>query len=220
MRTTTRITITGLALLAAVGLAGCAGSNNAAEPTATKTVTTTPQPSPSDTPSATATPSTPATTGTGGSGTGSGSGTGTGAVAACTTANLTGSFSNDGGGAAGSVYMGLVLTNKGAACTIQGWPGVSFVGKGNGTQIGAAASFDRSTSHATVTLATGQSATATLRVVQAGNVPSEDCGLVPAQGFRVYPPGQKASLYIAQAGSACSKTGSNAHLLSVGAFHK
>lgn len=214
MRTTTRITIAALAAFSLVGLVGCSNGSSSADPTATETVTT--APSPSTSPSST--PTTPASTSpTTGSGSGSG---GTGAVSACSTANLAGSFSNDGGGAAGSVYMGLVLTNKGPSCTIQGWPGVSFVGNGNGTQIGSAATFDRTTAHDTLTLATGQAATATLRVVQAANVPSADCSLVKAQGFRVYPPGQKASLYIAQAENACSKTIANAHLLTVGAFHK
>ncbi|BDZ48774.1 hypothetical protein GCM10025867_10150 [Frondihabitans sucicola] len=102
--------------------------------------------------------------------------------------------------------MSLVLTNKGSAsCTLQGWPGVSFVGDGNGTQIGQAAAFDRSTPHATVTVAPAGTATSTLRIVQAGNYSSADCKPTKADGFRVYPPGQKASIFASKSGlTACA----------------
>jgi len=201
MRTTTRITIIAVACLATAGLAGCAAKTTTSS-TPTTTVTTTTAPSPTDsTTTAPISPSTPTT------GTGVGTAPGAG-LTACTSANLTASISTDaGGGAAGSTYVSLVLTNKGTvACTLQGWPGVSFVGDGNGTQIGQAATFDRTTPHATVTLAaSGGSATSTLRIVEAGNYSNADCKPTKADGFRIYPPGQKASLYAASSGlTACA----------------
>ncbi|AMM19547.1 hypothetical protein AX769_04570 [Frondihabitans sp. PAMC 28766] len=219
MRTTTRITIAAVALLTAVGLAGCSGGKSSSEPTATQTVTTTPSPSDSATPSST--PTAPSTTGTGtgsGSGTGSGTGTGTGTVAACTTANLRGSLDNANGGAAGSTYASVVLTNVGtASCTLQGWPGVSLVGDSNGTQIGAAAVFDRTSPHGTVTLAPKAAAKAPLRIVQALNYDNATCSPTTADGFRVYPPGQKASLFVQDSGvHACKAPG--VKLLTVSAF--
>lgn len=199
MRTTTRITITGLALLAAVGLAGCAGSNNAAGPTATTTVTTTPQPSPSDT--ASTTPTAPDTTGTG-------TGTGTGTTAECATSNLTGALGRDTqGGSAGHSHFILTLINKGAACTLQGWPGTSLVGT-SGNQLGAAATFVTSSPHGTVTLAPNAQATADISVAQAGDYGSS-CTQSPAKGFRIYPPGQKAALFVDGSGfgiTACTQT--------------
>lgn len=203
MRTATRITLTGLALLTAVGLAGCAGSDNAAEPTdtATTTVTATPQPTPSAT--ASSTPTAPASTGTGGTG-----GTGTGTVAECATSNLTGVLGrNLQGGSAGHTHYILTLVNKGASCTLQGWPGTSLVGT-SGNQLGAAASFVTSSPHATVTLAPNADATADISVAQAGDYGSS-CTQSPAKGFRIYPPGQKAALFVDGTGFglvACTQT--------------
>lgn len=206
---TTRITITAVALLAAVGLAGCAGSNAASEPSATTTVTSTPHPSPTET--VTATPTTPATTGTGGTGTGgtgSGTGTGTGAVATCATSNLTGALAGDPqGGSAGHSHFILTLVNHGATCTLQGWPGTSLVGN-SGNQLGAAASFVTTSPHATLTLTANGQAHADISVAQAAAYGSA-CTKTAAKGFRIYPPGQKAALFVDASGNditACTQT--------------
>src|SRR6187402_1498905 len=96
----------------------------------------------------------------------------------CSTAHLKGSIAEDnGGGAAGSVYEKIVLKNTGKhSCTLQGWAGVSLVGHGNGTQLGAAAKKDRSGLHATITIHPGKTAKIPLRVVQAANYPESTCG--------------------------------------------
>ena len=122
----------------------------------------------------------------------------------CSTASLTGSLGQS-AGAAGTDTVPIILTNRGSvSCTLQGWPGVSAVAGGNGTQIGPAATLDRSTPHTTVTLAPGAAAQATL-TSRASNAPN--CDAKPADGLRVYPPGQKASLFIAyKNASACSVT--------------
>lgn len=189
MRTTTRLTVLAVAALATAGLAGCsAKSDSSNAPTATKTVTAAPAPAPA-TSSATPSASSTATTAPG-------SGT---AIGACTAAHLSASIAaNAGGGAAGSTYVSIVLTNSGpASCTLQGWPGVSFVGGGNGTQLGQAAVFDKTSPHPTVTIAPSGSAKSTLRVVQAANYSSADCKPTKIDGFRIYAPGQKASLFAA-----------------------
>lgn len=129
---------------------------------------------------------------------------------ACTATHLHGSVTTAaGGGSAGHQAYEIVFRNTGSSpCTLQGWPGVSFVGKGNGTQLGAPATFDRSSAHGTVTIAAGSTAHATLLVAQARNY--EDCGITTADGFRVYPPGSKQSLFV-DAGqlelSACTASG-------------
>ena len=102
----------------------------------------------------------------------------------------------EGGGGAGHYEVWIVLKNEASeTCTLQGWPGVSFVGDGDGEQIGAAAEFDRSSPHETVTLEPGASAQALVRVAQAANY-GDECGETPADGLRVYPPGEKRSLFV------------------------
>lgn len=131
-------------------------------------------------------------------------------AARCTTAHLTGTVASDnGGGAAGSVYEKIVLKNTGAhSCTLQGWAGVSFVGHGNGTQLGAAALQNRTGLHATVTIHPRKTASVPVRVTQAANYPASTCGtLTKADGFRVYPPGSKTSIFVAARGTqGCTST--------------
>jgi hypothetical protein len=99
----------------------------------------------------------------------------------------------------------LVLTNKGTTtCTLQGFPGVSFVGNGNGTQLGAPAEFDQGSPHGTVTLAPGTSAHAALKIAEAGNYDAATCQPKAADGLRVYPPGETHALFVAATGlTAC-----------------
>ena len=135
--------------------------------------------------------------------------------ALCKAANLTAALDAKGGGAAGSVYMQLVLTNSGAEpCLLKGFAGVSLTAGAEGEPIGAAATRDDSTPVADVLLAPGKAGTATLRYTQAGNYPN--CTLTPAAGFRVYPPEDTASLFLAAPKDACSDAGIN--LLTIGAF--
>jgi hypothetical protein len=133
----------------------------------------------------------------------------------CKAASLTGTIDSTGGGAAGSVYMKLILTNSGTEpCLLRGFAGVSLTADPNGAPIGAAAVRDESTPAADVLLAPGQAGAATLRYSQAAN--HADCRLVPAAGFRVYPPEDTASLFIAQPRDACSDTATQ--LLTIGVF--
>jgi hypothetical protein len=136
----------------------------------------------------------------------------------CDTAGLTGSITSGGGGAAGSVAVTIVLTNNGAkACTLQGWPGVSFVGDGNGTQLGASAEQDQSAAHPTVSLAPGGTATAPLRIAQALNYSSDTCNPQKPDGLRVYPPGSTAALFVKYTDmTACASKAVS--LLTVGAL--
>lgn len=112
------------------------------------------------------------------------------------------------------MYRTLVLTNASdQECTVEGYPGVSFV-DGSGTQIGAPADRDGSAA-AVVTLAPGASATTTLQQTNARNY-GADCGLTPASGLRVYPPGATDSLILPQEIAACSAT--SIVLMTVGAL--
>src|SRR5689334_5566212 len=93
-------------------------------------------------------------------------------AAPCTTAGLVVWLDTNGDGAAGSTYFKLKLTNLSThACTLVGYPGVSGIGLG-GRQIGSAASRDPADPSRMVTLATGATASATLRIVDVLNFPS------------------------------------------------
>ncbi|MEV0954045.1 DUF4232 domain-containing protein [Promicromonospora sp. NPDC050249] len=115
----------------------------------------------------------------------------------CLTPDLAGSLEAvEGGASAGHYELAIVLENEASEpCVLQGWPGVSFVGDGDGTQVGAAATLDRSSPHGSVTLAPGASAHANLSVANAQNF-DEDCEQTTADGLRVYPPGEKRSLFV------------------------
>lgn len=133
----------------------------------------------------------------------------------CKAATLSAATDATGGGAAGSVYMKLNLTNKGTApCLLKAYPGVSLVAKADGAPIGAPATRDETNPVTDVLLAPGQTGSAVLRYTQAGNYP--DCTRTNAAGYRIYPPGDTASLFLPQPTTACSNT--NITLLSVGAF--
>ena len=133
----------------------------------------------------------------------------------CKAAGLTGTIDSTGGGAAGSVYMKLILTNSGTEpCVLRGFAGVSLTADANGAPIGAAATRDESTPAVDLVLEPGQAGTATLRYSQAANHP--DCTMAPAAGFRIYPPEDTASLFIAQPRDACSDA--ETRLLTIGVF--
>ncbi len=145
----------------------------------------------------------------------SSSGTTQAGPALCKAATLSAATDASGGGAAGSVYMKLNLTNTGTApCLLKGYPGVSLTADADGAPIGAAASRDETTPTADVLLAPGQTGSAVLRYTQAANY--SDCTLTDAAGYRIYPPEDTASLFLPQPTSACSNA--NITLLSVGAF--
>ena len=127
-------------------------------------------------------------------------------LAACGTSALSVSLASDqGGGAAGSTYVPINFTNtSGAACTIYGYPGVSFVTGPAGSQIGAAATRAPNVSSVTVVVAAHASAHAWLQVVEAGNYPASTCHPVTAHWLKVYPPGNTAASYIGHSFPACS----------------
>lgn len=217
------ITITTLALLL-TGCSGGGGTTTATAPTGHATTATSAPatPDPTRTPTATAAAggagTAPAATGTSGSGTasvpksssGSSSAQGSSAGGRCATSQLAGSVADGGGSSAGAVRVAIILRNKGAQqCTLQGWPGISFVGRGNGTQIGNPAVLDRATPHQTLTLRPGGEVQAVVTVEQAGDWNSATCEPRVSDGFRVIPPGSTQSLFVGASGSifeACAST--------------
>lgn len=223
-------TITVAAL--AVALTGCAGPGSPASSTApstpsagpsastqttppTVTPTPTPAPAPASAASGAAASAPGGSTSAGSTSTGrtsAGSASGSAASGSrCATAQLTGSIADGGGGAsAGAQRVAIVLRNTGArACTLQGWPGVSFVGGGNGTQIGNPATLDRATPHPTLSIRPGGEVQAIVTVEAAGNWDSATCHPRVTDGFRVIPPGSRQSLFVGASGSlfeSCAST--------------
>lgn len=188
------------ALLATVGCssAASAGSDDSGPPSATTSTssgpTATGSPSPGD---ATSDPGTTPDASAPGASTTPDPSDGAASPPRCLTPDLAGSLEAvEGGASAGHYELEIVLENEASEpCVLQGWPGVSFVGDGDGTQIGASATLDRSSPHGSVTLAPGASAHANLSVANAQNF-DEGCEQTTADGLRVYPPGEKRSLFV------------------------
>lgn len=113
----------------------------------------------------------------------------------------------DGGGGAGNEYYDVLFTNTGGgSCALRGTPGVSVVGNGTGTQLGAAAERIE-TGVKTLTLAVGETVAAPLKVVNIGTDggPLDGCTVKQGDGYRVYPPHSTKSVFVADTKSvACS----------------
>jgi hypothetical protein len=131
---------------------------------------------------------------------------------ACGSAVLKGSL-GPGSAAAGSSYYAIDFTNtSSSACTLYGYPGVSFV-NASGGQVGAPATEDSVYPRQLVTLAAGGTAHAELRIVVAQNYPSSTCSPVAVSQLKVFPPGQTSALFIPLSSTGC--TNSSVQILDV-----
>jgi hypothetical protein len=113
-----------------------------------------------------------------------------------------------GGGdaAAGTSYRALVFTNKGTrTCTMQGFPGVSYVAGDDGHQVGPAAYRD-GTKGSAITLKPGASAFVDVGFVQIGNFDPDVCKPTEVRGLRVYPPHDYDSMFLSDPGTGCAGT--------------
>ncbi len=94
-----------------------------------------------------------------------------------------------GGGTAGSVYYRIKLTNlSGRTCTVAGYPNVVAVDL-RGRRIGGAARHEAGKKPRRVKLAPGDTAVATLRIVDALNFGAGRCRPTTAAGLRIWVPG-------------------------------
>jgi Protein of unknown function (DUF4232) len=113
-----------------------------------------------------------------------------------------------GGGAAGSVYYRIEFTNLSTAtCTVSGYPKVNAVDL-KGGRIGAFATHEPGKAAKPVTLAPGQCATATLRIVDALNFPAAKCKATTAAGLRVGVPGGSGNKVAPLAFETCVRAAS------------
>ena len=215
--TRTNVLVPAVALAGLAALSACSSSTpQARTPAPSSTVSSAPTTAPPTTSSTTAPPTTappttapptpppsntspsPTTTSAGGSGSQS-----------CLTGDLT-ITQGGSGGAAGSVYTAVDFVNQGpGACTLDGHPGVSFVGGDDGHQVGTSAARGSEEPLARVVLQPGGEAHATLRITEAGNFPPATCSAEAVRGLRVYPPDQTASAFVpfSEPDQACAGPG-------------
>ena len=105
---------------------------------------------------------------------------------------------------AGSLYRPLLITNtKPTPCTIQGFPGVSYVAGADGHQVGPAA-FREGTKGNAVKLNQGQSAAADLQFVNVQNFDPAVCKPTEVTGLRIYLPQETASNFLPAPGTGCA----------------
>jgi hypothetical protein len=142
------------------------------------------------------------------------SGGGSSGVPACASMDL-GAHVGLAQGTAGSIYQVVYFTNlSNAPCTLYGYPGVSLAaGSSTVNQIGAAASRSTATAATLVTLNSGQSANALVRIVEAGNYPTGTCKPTATTFLQIFPPGQTTPIYLAYKSTGCAS--SSVKLLSV-----
>jgi hypothetical protein len=113
-----------------------------------------------------------------------------------------------GGGdaAAGTMYRELRFTNKGSrTCTIQGFPGVSYVAGNDGHQVGPAA-FRDGTKGRAISLKPGMTVFAPVGFVQVRNYDPAVCKPTSVRGLRVYPPHEYDSMFVPASGTGCAGT--------------
>ncbi|WP_327069808.1 DUF4232 domain-containing protein [Kitasatospora sp. NBC_01250] len=222
-----------VAAAATLTLAGCSSSSTSANPTAGNTATgnpgaTAPTTGAGGAPGSSApVTSAPATSAPGTSAPGGGataaptSGTTTASLGSptpagpgsCTSSELT-VVQSDPGVGAGQYYSTLVFTNtSGHSCTLTGFPGVSYVAA-DGQQSGNPAT-RTGDAYRTVTLAPHGTAKATLHDANgmAGYDPGQ-CQLTAVKGLRIYPPGEKAALFLPWETQHCA--GASIHSLTIG----
>lgn len=138
-------------------------------------------------------------------------------VPECTNAELVASYHRTGAGMSHE-YGRIVLKNEsGRACSIRGYGGLSYVGGGDGTQIGAAA--DRAESRVrTIVVRPGQKVVSAVAATDSSPYPRHRCRPAPVDGFRVYLPDETASQYVPHATTGCRNH--RVHLLSHKAYRR
>lgn len=114
------------------------------------------------------------------------------------------------GGAAGSLYLTVTLTNASDhACSSGGYGGISF--GYDGQQVGVPSERDPSVTKTFFELRPGQSMATTLRVVNYGNYDHEDCKPIKVGGYRIIPPGETQFVFLSDPQTACSAIGILSH---------
>ncbi|MBB6627278.1 DUF4232 domain-containing protein [Nocardioides sp. KIGAM211] len=114
-------------------------------------------------------------------------------------------------------YGRIVLTNvSDHACSTGGYGGLSYVGGGDGTQVGAAADRDGG-KVTTFVLEPGEKAASRVDETVAGVYPKRKCRPTAVDGFRVYVPNATASQFVKHRTTGCRNA--DVHLIAHRPFH-
>jgi Protein of unknown function (DUF4232) len=139
------------------------------------------------------------------------------AMSACSVSALRISLDMSAAGvAAGSSYVPLEFRNVSAsACTLPGYPVVSFAASSAGPDIGKPANRENSGRARPLTLAPGRLAHAWLQIVAAANYAPSKCKPVTAAGLRVSFASAASTSFVAHAIPACSRAPLGGNILLV-----
>lgn len=200
-----RLTVVGVGILGVLAVGGCASTNNGAvdsSPTAAGTA----EPARASSASSSPTQSSPAATGGSPVRTESSASPGSGVAGPvtpkCADADLKAGYRATDAGA-GSRFGEITLTNvSDHACALGGFGGLSYVGGGDGTRVGAPAV--RKGSWRTVIVKPGQVAVSAVAESTAENYPVADCKPTEVDGFRVYVPDSYDSQFVPHETTGCA----------------
>jgi Domain of unknown function (DUF4232) len=142
--------------------------------------------------------------------------TGQRAVPECTKADLSAKYK--GGDAAMSHVFGRIILHNVSSkpCFVQGYGGLSYVGGGNGTQVGAPADRTPSRTPRTV-LQPGDKVRSAVSETSVAPYPKHVCRPTKVDGFRVYAPDETHAFFIAHPTMGCANP--KVHLLEHKAYH-
>jgi hypothetical protein len=136
-------------------------------------------------------------------------------VAECDAADLHASFRARDAGAGHRFGVIRLRNTSDRTCVVQGWGGLSYVGGGDGTQVGAAADRDGAPGRRVV-LEPGDRAVSAVSETAAANYPRARCRPAPVDGFRVFAPDSNRSELVAHRTTGCRNP--SVHLLSHRAY--
>jgi hypothetical protein len=138
------------------------------------------------------------------------------AVPECTNAHLTAKY-RGGDAAMSHMYGRIVLRNTSdESCWVRGYGGLSYVGGGNGSQVGAAA--DRTPGHKPkVVLEPREAVRSAVVETSYAPYPQAKCQPRPVDGFRVYVPDETRSQFVEHETTGCANP--DVHLLAHKAYH-
>jgi hypothetical protein len=123
-------------------------------------------------------------------------------VGSCTNAELVASYRATDAGMSHQ-FGRIVLRNvSDHACRTGGYGGVSYVGGGDGTQVGAPA--DREPGHVrSIVVGPGEKVVSAVSETEAGAYPRRECRPAKVDGFRVYIPNETRSQFIKHRTTGC-----------------
>lgn len=137
-------------------------------------------------------------------------------VPECTDADLHADYRARDAGAGHRFGVVRLRNTSDRTCFVQGWGGLSYVGGGDGTQVGAAADREGRPG-GRVALEPGERALSAVSETVAATYPRARCRPAPVDGFRVFVPDSTRSQLVAHRTTGCRNR--SVHLLSHRAFH-